>query len=237
MSQKSVLNLKSLKEQVYDYLREQMELGDIRPGAVINMEDTSRELGVSRTPLRDALLQLEAENFVSILPRRGVVVNVLTIKDIKSYYEILGALESAALLSCFDRLKKADIKKMKLLNERMVHSISADDFNSYYQFNLKFHNIFLDLCGNELLKKMANNLKQKLYDFPRQQGFVKEWEEESIKEHQELVDLIEKEKAQEASSYIRDVHWSYAVQKKYIQKYYSLAASLADSEEARWAKD
>ena len=237
MSRKNVLNLKSLKDQVYDYLREQMELGEIRPGAVINMDDTSRELGVSRTPLRDALLQLEVENFVSILPRRGVVVNVLTLKDIKSYYEILGALESAALLSCFKRIKKTGIKKMKVLNDRMAQAISGDDFNSYYQNNLKFHNVFLDLCANDLLKKMVNNLKQKLYDFPRQQGFVKEWEEESIKEHQELVDLIEKGKSQEASSYIRDVHWSYAVQKKYIQKYYSHAASLADSEEARWPKE
>ncbi len=237
MSRESVLNLKSLKDQVYDYLREQMELGEIRPGAVINMEDTSRELGVSKTPLRDALLQLEVENFVSILPRRGVVVNVLTLKDIKSYYEILGALESAALLSCFRRIKKTEIKKMKVLNDRMAQAISGDDFNSYYQCNLKFHNVFLELCGNDLLKKMVNNLKQKLYDFPRQQGFVKEWEEESIKEHQELVDLIEKERSQEASSYIRDVHWSYAVQEKYIQKYYSHAASLADSKEARWPKE
>jgi len=236
MSRKNLLNLKSLKEQVYDYLREQMELGELRPGAVINMEDTSRELGVSKTPLRDALLQLEAENFVSILPRRGVMVNVLTICDIKSYYEILGALESAALLSCFERIKKSDIKKMKDLNERMAQAISSTDFNSYYQSNLKFHDIFLNLCGNDLLKKMANNLKRKLYDFPRQQGFVKEWEEESIKEHRELVDFIEKGKSLEASSYIRDVHWSYTVQEKYIQKYYSHFDSLTTQEETRWTK-
>jgi DNA-binding GntR family transcriptional regulator len=237
MSRKNLLNLKSLKEQVYDYLRDQMELGEIRPGTVINMEDTSRELGVSRTPLRDALLQLEAENFVSILPRRGVIVNVLTLHDIKSYYEILGALESAALLACFDKIKKTDIKKMKYLNERMAQAISSNDFNSYYQSNLKFHNIFLDLCGNDLLKKTANNLKRKLYDFPRQQGFVKEWEVESIKEHQELVNLIEKGQSQEASIFIRDVHWSYAVQEKYIQKYYSHVVSLATPEETRWVKE
>lgn len=237
MPRKKVLNLKSLKEQVYDYLREQMERGEIRPGAVINMEDTSKELGVSKTPLRDAILQLEAENFVSILPRRGVVVNILTLKDIRSYYEILGALESAALLSCFNKIKATEIKRLKVLNAKMSQAISCDDFNSYYQNNLKFHNIYLDLCGNDLLKKMVNNLKRKLYDFPRQQGFVKEWEEESIKEHQKLVDLIERGKPQEASRFIRDVHWSYTVQEKYIQKYYSHAASLADSEDTKWPKE
>jgi DNA-binding GntR family transcriptional regulator len=237
MSRKRVLNLKSLKEQVYDYLREQMERGEIRPGSAINMENTSKELGVSKTPLRDALLQLEAENFVSILPRRGVVVNVLTLEDIKSYYEILGALESAALLSCFSKIKENDIRKLKDLNAKMALAIASDNFNSYYQYNLRFHSVFLDLCGNDLLKKMVNILKRKLYDFPRQQVFVKEWEEESIKEHEKLVDLIEKRKSQEAASYIRDVHWSYAVQERYIQKYYTHAASLAESEEARWPKE
>jgi DNA-binding GntR family transcriptional regulator len=237
MPLKSVLNIKSLKEQVYDYLREQMERGEIRPGAVINMEDTSRELGVSKTPLRDALLQLESENFVTILPRRGVVVNVLTLEDIKRYYEILGALESAALLSCCSRIKKIHIDQLKALNAKMSQAIARDDFNSYYQDNLNFHSIFLDLCENDLLKKMVNNLKRKLYDFPRQQGFVKEWELESIEEHAKIVELIEKGKSQEASNYIRDVHWSFAVQEKYIQRYYSQAASLAESEEPKWPKE
>jgi DNA-binding GntR family transcriptional regulator len=65
---KPVLNIKSLKEQVYEYLREQMRIGAILPGSVIDMEETSKKLGVSKTPLRDALLQLEMEGFVSILP-------------------------------------------------------------------------------------------------------------------------------------------------------------------------
>ena len=95
------------------------------------------------------------------------------------------------------------------------------------------------LIGCDTIKKSqeVNNLKKKLYDFPRQQGFVKEWEEESIKEHQKLLELIEQGRTQEASTYIRDVHWSYAVQEKYIQKYYSHAASLAESEESKWPKE
>jgi len=105
MKEKSILNLKSLKDQVYEYLRDQMEKGNLLPGSYINMEETSKKLGISKTPLRDALLQLEMENFVTIIPRRGVIVNPLTLKDIKDYYEIIGSLESQALLSSFPRLK------------------------------------------------------------------------------------------------------------------------------------
>jgi len=90
MDARPLLNIKSLKEQVYEYLREQMRRGDLKPGSVIEMEETSKKLGVSKTPLRDALLQLEMEDFVTILPRRKVVVNVLTLQDIRNYYEVMG---------------------------------------------------------------------------------------------------------------------------------------------------
>ena len=109
MHGKPILNIKSLKEQVYEYLREQMRRGDIMPGSAIDMEETSKKLGVSKTPLRDALLQLEMEEFVTILPRRMVVVNTLKKDDIRNYSEIMGSLESMAMLKAFERLKAADI--------------------------------------------------------------------------------------------------------------------------------
>jgi DNA-binding GntR family transcriptional regulator len=224
MAEKGILNLKSLKEQVYEYLRIQMEKGKLRPGSTINMDETSRKLGVSKTPLRDALLQLEMEGFISILPRRGVVVNPLTLEDIKEYYEIIGALESTAFLSVFDKLKKEDVERLRAFNREMEEAIQNDNFSLYYRKNLKFHNTFLDLCQNTSLVRVVNNLKKRLYDFPRQEGFVKSWEVASIKEHKQLVDLIDRGKREEAADFIRDVHWSYKVQEKFIKDYYSQAS-------------
>ncbi|MDD8020761.1 MAG: GntR family transcriptional regulator [Acidobacteriota bacterium] len=220
MDQKSILNIKSLKEQVYDFLREQMRRGEILPGSVIDMEETSKKLGVSRTPLRDALLQLESEDFVAILPRRKVIVNFLTVQDIKNYYEIIGALESIAIIKSFDRLSKKDIDYMEQMNQEMSQAIEANDFDLYYEKNLNFHRVYLDLCGNEKLIRIVNTLKKRLYDFPRRQGFVKEWEESSIKEHARLAKLLGEGKKEEAAKFIRDVHWSYEVQEKFISKYY-----------------
>ena len=221
MDKTSILNIKSLKEQVYEYLREQMRRGEILPGSVIDMEETSRKLGVSRTPLRDALLQLEMENFVTILPRRKVVVNVLTEEDIRNSYEIIGSLESMALLKAFDRIRESGVEEMRNLNEEMKEAIDANDFDLYYRKNLAFHNTFLRQCGNDSLVRIVNNLKKRLYDFPRLKGFVKEWEESSIGEHRRLVELIERGEREEAANHIRDVHWSFGVQEKFIRRYYS----------------
>lgn len=229
MNAKPLLNIKSLKEQVYEFLRDAMRRGEILPGSVIDMEETSARLGVSKTPLRDALLQLEMEGFVAILPRRKVVVNVLSLEDIKNYYEIIGSLESTAYLLASDLLASGDIEHMRRLNVEMKEAIDRDDFDRYYEKNLAFHEVFLSRCGNDNLLKIVNNLKRRLYDFPRQQGFVKEWEQASIQEHSALVDLIAARKKEAAAAHIRDVHWSYSVQEKFISQYYLRAASVLKS--------
>jgi DNA-binding GntR family transcriptional regulator len=220
MDRKPLLNVKSLKEQVYEYLREQMRTGEILPGSAIDMEETSKKLGVSKTPLRDALLQLEMEDFVTIRPRRMIVVNALTEKDIRNYYEVIGALESMALLKAFNGLKPADVDRMQALNDAMRRAIEANDFDDYYDQNLAFHNVFLGLCGNDSLIKLVNNMKKRLYDFPRAKGFVKAWEESSILEHQALIELVRTGRSQAAANHIRDVHWSFKVQEDFVRKYY-----------------
>jgi len=221
MSKKSILNLASLKDQVYEYIRLQMKIGTLKPGDSIDMNAFSQRLGVSKTPLRDALIRLEMEGFVRILPRRGVIVNELTIQDIKDYYQILGALESTAVIAAAPHLKETAVRKMAKLNQGMQVALGRDDFNAYYEKNLRFHDIFLILSGNKQLRDTADVLKKRLYDFPRQAGYVREWEEHSIQEHKELIRLIAVRKFLEAANFIRDVHWSFAVQQKFVAKYYT----------------
>jgi DNA-binding GntR family transcriptional regulator len=185
------------------------------------MNGTSQKLGISRTPLRDALIQLEMEGFVKILPRRSVVVNKLTVQDIKDFYAILGALESMAIVSISDKFGEPDAKKMQQLNESMSKAIDKNDFDKFYERNLGFHNVYIDLSGNMMLKRMTDILKKRLYDFPRRAGFIKEWEVDSMKEHEKLTELLSQGKFMDAAVYIRDVHWSFKVQERYIRKYYS----------------
>jgi DNA-binding GntR family transcriptional regulator len=231
MPDRPILNVKSLKEQVYDYLREQLRSGNILPGSAINLDETSRKLGVSRTPLRDALLQLESEGFVTIYPRRGVIVNTLSLQDIKNYYQIIGALESTAVLQAFEKIGEDAIRTMEGIIEGMRRAIESNDFDLYYEKNLALHDVYLASCGNENLVRIVITLKRRLYDFPRQRGFVKEWEMASIAEHMELLQLLKQRKAAEAAAYVRDVHWSYQVQEKYINQYYGRASSTLGTTE------
>ena len=220
MSASSPLVLKSLREQVYGHLRHLLSRGEIQPGSFINQDELAARLGVSRTPLRDALLQLEAEGFVAILPRRGVRVEALTVEDVRHIYEVVGALEGAAVLAAFPGLGAAEQAALHRLNGEMKDALDADDFDRYYEANLAFHDVFLDRCGNEQLERIVRRLKQRLYDWPRRRGFVKEWELASLEEHAAFARLVAKGDATAAADHLRDVHWSFAVQEPYIRRYY-----------------
>ncbi len=215
--------VKTLKEQVYEYLRDKIQSGEIKPGSSINLETTSRMLGISRTPLRDALLQLEYEGFVTIKPRKGIIVNSLSFDDIRKMYQIIGALESSCIILLKNKLGKKEIAKLEALNLKMKKAVESSDFDTYYKYNLDFHNLFLNLCDNEDLKEIVEIKKRRLYDFRRKRGILKDWEESSVKEHQRIIDFLKKDDFKSASDYIRDVHWSYIVQEKFVKKYYSFS--------------
>ena len=127
-----------LRTQVYEYLREALRTGDIRPGMFISINQLVKELGMSRTPLRDALLQLQTEGFVTFLPQRGIRINEITDQDLVDIYEMLGALDSRALLSVGDRLGTKEVSRMKKINERMLRVIDNKGFNRYFRAEHRF---------------------------------------------------------------------------------------------------
>jgi DNA-binding GntR family transcriptional regulator len=215
-----LLNTRSLREQVYDYLREQMAHGGLQPGEFLDLNDLAARLGVSRTPLREALLHLEAQDFITVLPRRGFRLNALTHDDIRHFYEIIGALEAAALRQVGPSLGAADFARMRTLDATMRKAVAARQFDRYYDANLAFHDVYLGRCDNARLVAHANLLKQRLYDWPRRRRMVQAWEKHSVKEHEAFLRLLERGDITGAAAHLQEVHWSFAVQEPFIQAYY-----------------
>lgn len=226
-----IINQKSLREQVYDFLREELTQGKLIPGAAVNLNALSEELGISKTPLRDALLQLDTEGFVTISPRRGVFVNRLTLEDIRNCYEIIGALESTVILAVFDSIQPLHIEKLKLLNKELKTSLKNEDFQAYYQQNILFHDVFIEMSHNQSLKRIVAPMKRRLYDFPRR-GYIKEWEQSNCREHERLIEAFEAGDRDAAVRVWRDVHWSFQVQEKYIRRFYFPETHEADEPKA-----
>lgn len=214
------IDTRSLREQVYDHLKGRLHRGDLAPGALIDLNAIAAEIGISRTPLRDALLQLESEGFVEILPRRGVRVAALTLERVRDSYQLLGALEGAALREARDLLDARRMDRMDELVTEMREALDEQDFDRFYARNLDFHDCWLELSRNAELQRTVRTLKLRLYDFPGFAELIEEWERASCDEHDSIVALLRAGEVDRAADYLRDVHWSFAVQERFIRRYY-----------------
>ena len=211
-----------LRQQIYGFVRDQLQRGVLAPGDRICLDTLSRQLGVSKTPLRDALFQLEAEGFVTILPRRGVEVRRLTLQDIREAYQIVGALEGAVVAEVFDALRSPSLlERLESLNAAQHEAVNRGEYDRYYQLNLDFHDVFLDLSANRALKQIIQPLKQRLYDFPRRR-YLLEWETQHLDEHRRFIEHLRAGRREAAVSVIRDEHWGFARHQQYFTGFYRL---------------
>jgi len=215
-----MIPLASLREQIYTYLRSEIQQGKLEPGASINIDKMSRELGISKTPLKEAMIRLECEGFVTLLPRRGVLVRELSLQELKNYYEIIGYLEAGVVYSVFEQLKKATcLKRLKKSNAEQEKALKKEDYDRYYLLNLEFHDIFLNLSGNQMLQDLVVPLKQRLYDFPRK-VYWQEWEALNLDEHRQFIVCVEKGDRLGAAAVIRDQHWGWQKHEPYFIRFY-----------------
>lgn len=221
-----MLDVRSLRQQVYEYLQKEIQSGRLVPGSFLRLNEISENLGISKTPLRDALIQMECEGFVSILPRRGVLLNRLTMEEIKGILQILGAIESAILRAVFHKITPRHLEMMEQLNSEMRRCIQDTSFEGfdfqYYSLNIAFHRVFLDLSDNEVMKPLLNTMKQRLYDFPRL-AYMKEWELSNCDEHDRFINYIRRGEKDAAAAFWQDTHWGFEAQEAYILEFYSQA--------------
>ena len=194
-----------LRTQVYEYLRQQLREEKLKPGMSVSMNELMTNLGISRTPLRDALLQLQNEGFVTFLPQRGIRINELSQKDIENMYEMLGALDSRLLLAVFDRIGSREIEQMKQINAEMGKNLEEQNFPRYWNLNTAFHNVYLNLSNNDLILNHINIIRQRLFEFGKKDWSLRR-KHVIHKEHLTLVELIEKGDAVSAANFMRDQH-------------------------------
>jgi len=194
-----------LRSQVYEYLRNELKEENLKPGMFVSINQIMKNLRLSRTPLRDALLQLQTEGFVTFLPQRGIRINELSQQDIEYMYEMLGALDSRVLLSVFPVVGASEIEKMKKLNQDMLENISDFNFSRYWDLNTAFHNTYLNLSSNVPILHQVNIIRQRLFEFGKK-DWSRKMREMNCNEHRKMIELFENGNAVEAADYMRDVH-------------------------------
>ena len=157
----------SLKDHVYRYISDCINTGSLNPGDKINEAQVSETLNISRTPIREALVQLASDGYLDSLPRKGFRVKALDTTKVQQFYEIIGALDGRAAALCMPHITKEDLNQMQFLAEAMDSAIHAGLGDKYYELQVEFHNVYLNRCPNtemtDLLNRLKNNFIRKYY--------------------------------------------------------------------------
>ncbi len=212
---------KSIADCVVDFLKNQMELGYLKPGERIDEKELCKVLKVSRTPIREALIRLEMDGFVEILPRRTILVKKISLEEIRDIYQVIGNLEVEAVGMAIERIEKENINRMEELYKKMVEALKDGDIDKWIDSNLELHSIHLHLSGNKILKDIVSKLKKRLYDFPRKIVNIPEWSREMMKDHFQLIEAFKKKEKAIAKKIIKE-HWNFKRSYPFIVQYYDL---------------
>jgi len=125
--------------------------GRLEPGQRLKEEELARELGISRTPVREALLMLQAEDLVVAAPNRGATVRVHDANDLHDLYELRALLEGYATRRAAERISKKEVEQLRQSCERFDQLSSDDDLPGVVRENLFFHNTILAVADSERL--------------------------------------------------------------------------------------
>lgn len=162
MSSSIAITNRSLHDQVVSRVRDLIIEGKLEPGSRIDESLLIEELGVSRTPFREALRTLAAEGLVIVRPSKGSIVRKLTAKDVFSMLQVLANLEKLAGELACEHASDDDIAALVALHEQMMQHYRERDRMPYYKLNQEFHTRLAALSDNETLQEMQANIQARL---------------------------------------------------------------------------
>ncbi len=153
--------IKSLSEQVYEYIVHQIKIGALAFEDKISETDLIDQLGISRTPIREALIQLASDGILDNIPRKGFYVKSITPEAMDEAYAIIGQLDAYALKLAMPKMTDTDIDRMSVAIEKIDLSIEKRNYELYCSWQEEFHLIYLEICGNQTLIDLIKELERR----------------------------------------------------------------------------
>lgn len=180
-----------LRELVLDAIRGAIMNGTLQPRERLMEIQMAEELGVSRTPIREALRKLELEGFIVMVPRKGAYVSDLSFKDIADVFEIRAALEGLAAGLAAERITEEELERMERLLVEKQEAITHDDISKLVEVDTKFHELMYQASRNVRLGSIISNLREQIQRFRLTSLSYPGRNKLSLEEHKKLVEAIQ----------------------------------------------
>lgn len=179
-----------LREVVCETLRDAVRRGILQPGERLMEIQLAEDLGVSRTPVREAIRKLEMEGYVIMMPRRGTFVADLSIRDINEVFEIRTSLESLASGLAAERIDEDELEKLQRLLVEIGAYIKSGDMESIVRTDTEFHDLLYQASRNTRLVGIISNLREQLTRFRTTSMSFPGRLKATLEEHRKIVEAI-----------------------------------------------
>lgn len=201
--------IKSLAEQVYDHVVRMIQTGELKEGDKVGEVFLVERIGISRTPIREALIQLASDNILENVPRKGFYVKGIDNDALNKVYELVYLLDSYAIELAMDNIGDKEIAEMEECIEKMNLAIGLKVYEAYEQWQKRFHEVYREVTGNDEINDTIEYLLKKIISSTYLLGEEDQLFEVSAqynKEHQNILNAIKNRNVEEAKMLLKN-HW------------------------------
>ncbi len=179
-----------LRDVVFNTLRQAILRGELKPGERLLEIHLANKLGVSRTPIREAIRKLELENLVIMVPRKGAVVAEITEKSLRDVLEVRRALEALAVQLACEKILDSEIEELKVAAKEFEEALKTGDVTVYAEADVKFHDIIYRTTDNQRLIQLLYNLREQMYRYRVEYLKREDSHEVLLAEHQHIIQML-----------------------------------------------
>jgi len=184
-------DIKSLHVKVSQRVREMISVGTLKKGQKISEQDLAITLGVSRTPIREALFTLAAEGLITLNPNRGAYVSQPQIFEMRQMFEAMSLIEGECARIASVNMTTPELKQIESLHRQLEKNYLKRDHKSYLKINRNFHEFVQKLSGNMILHEIASSLQQKIHLYRSQQLYQADRFDQSLREHRDIIEAFQ----------------------------------------------
>ena len=192
-----------LRDVVFNTLRHSILKGELEPGERLMEIALAQKLGVSRTPIREAIRKLELEGLVVMVPRKGAEVADITEKDLRDVLEVRTALEELSIELAMKNMNDDDCKQLTEANKLFAKDSEGDDLIKIAEADVAFHELIYMATGNKRLIQMINNLREQMYRYRLEYIKDKSTHARLVDEHNRIIDAMVKNDVAAAKAAIK----------------------------------
>jgi len=193
-----------LAQEAAKRIREMIRKGALKKGDRILEAPMCQAMGVSRTPLREALRILSSEGLIELIPNRGAYVAQPSIKDIGEMFYVMSILEGTCARVCVEKMDDEGLRRLDDLYRKLEQHCQAEDREKYMAVNHSFHSLVQELAGNSVLSEVIDALRQKILLYRYRQIYQPNRLKESMQEHRDLQQAFRERNPEAAERFMQD---------------------------------